>query len=151
MHKKLMRISEFAKLSGISRKLLIFYDKCGILHPREIDPENGYRYYSYRQMDTASVIRSLREAGMSLNDIKNYLSTRTPENLIATLEAQASLLRRQICKLHQIEDMIGARIRQTERGIATKPGLISVEDGEEENLFLGPPLPADYDLNDGWS
>ena len=41
---KLLKISEFAVLSGISRQLLIYYDNQGILHPAQVDRANGYRY-----------------------------------------------------------------------------------------------------------
>ena len=33
----LLKISEFAALSGISRQLLIYYDNQGILHPKQVD------------------------------------------------------------------------------------------------------------------
>ena len=110
---RFLKISEFAALSGISRKLLIFYDKNDILHPKHIDPENGYRYYSYRQIDTASVITSFREAGMSLDCIRQYLADKSPENLIRTLTAHERDLDRQIRKLVQIKEMIRARTEQT--------------------------------------
>ncbi|MHA8138628.1 MerR family transcriptional regulator [Lactobacillaceae bacterium Scapto_B20] len=40
-----MKISEFAKLTGISRENLIFYDQQGLLKPISRG-QNGYRYYS---------------------------------------------------------------------------------------------------------
>ncbi|WP_418657894.1 MerR family DNA-binding transcriptional regulator, partial [Clostridioides difficile] len=36
---------EFAKLCGISKQTLIFYDKIGIFPP-EYKDKNNYRYYS---------------------------------------------------------------------------------------------------------
>lgn len=151
MGKELLKISEFSKLSGISRKLLIFYDNYDLLHPQVTDQDNGYRYYSYRQIDTASVIVSLREAGMSLAEIKEYLSKKSPENLITTLEKQEELLRQQVSKLHQIQEMIQARLQQTHKGLANKKTSITIDYQEQENIFLGPPLPADYDLTDAWT
>lgn len=151
MEKELLKISEFSKLSGISRKLLIFYDNHGLLHPHATDQTNGYRYYSYRQIDTASVIVSLREAGMSLSDIKNYLSKKSPEMLISTLGKQEEMLEQQISKLHQIQEMIQSRIQQTQKGLESGKPSIKMDDQKEENIFLGPHLPADYDLTDGWT
>ena len=150
MGKELLKISEFSKLSGISRKLLIFYDNQGLLHPYLVDETNGYRYYSYRQIDTASVIVSLREAGMSLSEINDYLSRKSPQTLIDTLEKQEEALGQQINKLHQIQEMIQFRIQQTQKGLKFERPLIKVERQEAENLFLGPKLPEDYDLSDGW-
>lgn len=151
MGKELLKISEFSKLSGISRKLLIFYDNQGLLQPYSIDEKNGYRYYSYRQIDTASVIVSLREAGMSLAEIKAYLSKKSPYTLIDTLEKQEALLDQQIKKLHQIQEMIQFRIQQTEKGLKRSSPSIKIERQAAENIFLGPELPADYDLKEGWT
>lgn len=122
-----LKISEFSKLSGISRKLLIFYDNHGLFHPERIDESNGYRYYSYRQIDTASVIVSLREAGMSLSDIKDYLNKKSPELLIDLLGEQAGMLNRQIRKLHQIQEMIQFRIQQTQKGLKSEIPSIWIE------------------------
>ncbi|MDU5333116.1 MerR family transcriptional regulator [Enterococcus sp.] len=146
-----LKISEFSKLSGISRKLLIFYDNHGLLHPERIDESNGYRYYSYRQIDTASVIVSLREAGMSLSDIKDYLNKKSPELLIDLLGEQAGMLNRQIRKLHQIQEMIQFRIQQTQKGLKSEIPSIWIEQQAAENIFLGPTLPDDYDFTDGWT
>ena len=147
----MMKISEFAALSGISRKSLIFYDHCGVLRPEHIDPENGYRYYSYRQIDTASVIISFREAGMPLELIRGYLTRRTPDNLIEILSEQERRIEEQIKRLTQIKSMVRSRTEQTRRGIAAKAGAIYTAHEPEENIFLGPELPESYELADGWS
>lgn len=147
---RLLKISEFAALSGISRKLLIFYDKNGILHPRSINPENGYRYYSYRQLDTASVIVSFREAGMSLESIRKYLSEKSSQKLMELLSGQESELELQIKKLEQIKSMVCARLDQTKQGICANVGKIYTKDCPQENLFLGPEFPDSYELADGW-
>ena len=34
---------EIAKLSGLSKQTILFYDKKGILKPDYVDPDNGYR------------------------------------------------------------------------------------------------------------
>lgn len=147
---KFLKIGEFAALSGISRKLLIFYDNNDILHPKYIDPENGYRYYSYRQIDTANVIISFREAGMSLECIRHYLQDKSPERLIKTFDSQEERLDRQIKRLQQIKGMVQARKIQTAQGMTAAVGNISVKEFASENLFLGPKLPNDYNLADGW-
>jgi DNA-binding transcriptional MerR regulator len=75
-----MKISEFAKVTGISRKNLIFYDKIGLLSPAMVDEQNNYRYYTYQQIDTVNVITVLREIGMPLKEIKAYLQERSPSH-----------------------------------------------------------------------
>lgn len=147
---KYLKISEFAAVTGISRKLLIFYDNNGILHPQYTDPENGYRYYSYHQIDTAYVILTFREAGMSLDDIRQYLSSRSPEHLLEALDIQEASLDRQIWKLQQIKGMVQARRLQTQEGMGVTVGKISEREFQSENLFLGEEFPEDHTLKDGW-
>ena len=147
---KLLKISEFAALSGISRQLLIYYDNQDILHPKQVDQENGYRYYSYRQLTNASVIVSLRQAGMSLECIRNYLAERSPEKLMALFHEQERSLEEQIRKLERIKGMIRSRLQHTELGITIGSEKIWIEDCPEENLFLGPDLPDNFQPSDGW-
>ncbi len=144
----LMKISEFSLLSGISRKLLIYYDKYGILHPAYTDTNNGYRYYSAKQFETASVIVSLRQAGMSLDDIKNYLNKKSPMRLYNLLDVQEKKIEEQIRQLNNIKEMIMARKRHTDIGMLSKPDMIYIKYCHEETIFIGHRIPKifDYDL-----
>lgn len=42
----MLSIGEFSKICQVSAKTLRYYDEIGLLRPEEINPENGYRYYS---------------------------------------------------------------------------------------------------------
>lgn len=110
---RLLKISEFSALSGISRKLLIFYDRQGILCPQQVDPKNRYRYYAYHQLDSAHIIVRLREVGVSLERIKSYLADRSPQHLTNILQEQESRLTEQIQKLEDIRDMIRSHLKAT--------------------------------------
>lgn len=147
---KLLKISEFAEATGLSRKLLIYYDNYGILHPKHVDAKNGYRYYSYHQIDTAYLILTFREAGLSLEKIRAYLSARSPENLLEILKEQEESLDRQIENLKRIKGMVEARREQTIEGMTVKPGEITVRALPPVNLFLGDEFPESHTLKDGW-
>lgn len=108
----LLKISEFSTLSGISRKLLIFYDKQGILCPQQVDPKNGYRYYSCCQLDSAHLIVYLREAGVSLERIKGYFAEPSSQNLTKILQEQESRLTEQIQKLERIRGKVRSHLEQ---------------------------------------
>lgn len=141
MMKKYLKISEFAALSGISRSNLIFYNKIGLLCPKMVDETNRYRYYSYRQLDTAGIISVLREIGMPLNEIKSYLSQRSPQRLEITLDKQRKQLESQMSKLKEIQDIIDMRLNMTRNSFNISTEQILLETHLEENLFLGPQLP----------
>ena len=53
-------IGDFSRASHLSVKTLRHYHEVGLLAPSEVDPGNGYRYYSERQIPQAQVIRRLR-------------------------------------------------------------------------------------------
>ena len=64
------RIGEFAALSGIGAKTLRFYDEIGLLRPASVDPRNGYRLYVAEQLHELASICVLKEAGLSLSEIR---------------------------------------------------------------------------------
>lgn len=64
---------QFAKLCGVKKQTLFHYDDIGLLSPVHV-ADNGYRQYSYRQYETFLLITCLKEAGMSLREIKAFLA-----------------------------------------------------------------------------
>jgi len=74
--KNFYSIGEVAKILNISTSKLRYYDKNDIISP-EIRKENGYRYYSESQLWKLNNIRSLRNLGVSLNEIIDFLNTRS--------------------------------------------------------------------------
>lgn len=136
----LLRISEFSRLSGIRRKNLIFYDEIGLLRPERV-ADNGYRFYSYRQLEIVNVIVALQEVGMPLSEIKRYLSERTPAALIELFTAQKKNVGEKLRRLHRIRAMIDTRLAIT-RGAATiDPSKLELRSCAEEFLFAGEEIP----------
>lgn len=133
--KKHLKISEFARLSGIKRKNLIYYDDIGLLSPVHRQ-DNGYRFYTYHQLETVSVITSLREIGMPLADIKNYLDARTPDSLIKLFTMQHEILEQRIEKLHRLQYMIDTRLSITRMGLAINRDSIFLKECEKELLLV---------------
>lgn len=78
---RLMTIGEFAKQSGLSAKRLRSYADNALLAPAAIDASSGYRYYTSDQLGDAALIDSLRQAGLSLREIKALLADPTPARL----------------------------------------------------------------------
>lgn len=54
---------EFAKLCGVNKRTLHYYDEQGIFSPDHVG-ENHYRYYSARQLYPFIMIRLLRQMGL---------------------------------------------------------------------------------------
>ena len=39
-------IGQFSRMTLLSARMLRHYDRLGLLRPGDVDPSNGYRYYS---------------------------------------------------------------------------------------------------------
>lgn len=104
---------EFAKLCSVKKQTLFHYDDIGIFSP-EIKTDNGYRYYSITQIETFNVIAMLKDLGMPLKDIKNYLDKRSPNELISLLKQQKIAIEDKINELKQMHHLIERKIHITE-------------------------------------
>jgi DNA-binding transcriptional MerR regulator len=69
----LLTIGEFSRLVGVTPSALRYYDDVGLLVPAEVSPGTGYRRYARKQRRRAVIIRMLRDAGLSLADIRQVV------------------------------------------------------------------------------
>lgn len=99
---------EFAKLVGVTKHTLFYYDEIGLFSP-EIKMENGYRYYSFAQLDVFEVIYLLRELDMPLETIGNYMRNRTPELFLQLLELEEDAISQQMKRLKRTKEWIRER------------------------------------------
>src|SRR6476469_7369571 len=72
-------IGDLARASQLSVKTLRHYHEVGLLAPNEVNPDNGYRYYSQDQIQAAQVIRRLRGLQMPVTDVKAALDATDSE------------------------------------------------------------------------
>lgn len=78
----MLSIGEFARASGLSARALRLYDELDLLAPAEVDPRNGYRFYSEDQVAQARLVARLRTAGVPLPRIAAVLGAATPESAV---------------------------------------------------------------------
>ncbi|WP_313130285.1 MerR family transcriptional regulator [Anaerocolumna sp.] len=114
---------EFAKICGIPKHILFHYDQIKLFQP-EITKENGYRYYSFRQFDTFSIISALKRLGMPLKEIKKYMDERNPEKLINLLEQKSSEVTQEIVKLKKTKSEIDSLKDLTVNALSVKYNII---------------------------
>ncbi|MNW43592.1 HTH-type transcriptional regulator HmrR [compost metagenome] len=69
----MLSIGEFSKICEVSTKTLRYYEEIGLIHPDEINPDNGYRYYSIKQLEKMLFINRLKSYYFSLEEIKAIL------------------------------------------------------------------------------
>lgn len=117
------------------KQTLFHYDEIGLLSP-EVTNDKGYRYYSYHQFDVFSVIQLLKEVGMPLKDIKLFLKNKTPGELIELLKNKSQEIDIKINHLNSIQKIIQTKIELTERALSIDDSQITLQELEEERLFL---------------
>jgi diguanylate cyclase (GGDEF)-like protein len=79
-------IGQFAKENNVTVKTLHHYEKIELLIPKEVDNQNGYRYYNDDSTEKISMILTLKELGFSLSEIKDVLNSDDLEVLKKSLE-----------------------------------------------------------------
>lgn len=139
---RLLTISEFSRISEISRKALIFYDNTGVFSPKYTAP-NGYRYYAHEQIYVISVINILKELGMPLSQIKQYTSDITPGNATSLLKEQGVHLSRKIKELQSVRDMLNIKLQKLEEGSREDMGAVQIRHFDEIPVFISDAFRAD--------
>ena len=126
---------EFARLCNVKKQTLFHYDDIGILSP-EVVGENGYRYYSYTQLEIFSTISMLKELDMPLAEIKDYLDHRSPQAFLELLEQQKKEVDEKIKELQWLKRFIHTKMGLTKAGLSIPVGKILLENRPEEYLIV---------------
>lgn len=126
---------EFARLCNVKKQTLFHYDDIGILSP-EVVGENGYRYYSYTQLEIFSTISMLKELDMPLAEIKDYLDHRSPQAFLELLEQQKKEVDEKIKELKWLKRFIHTKMGLTKAGLSIPVGKILLENRPEEYLIV---------------
>ncbi|MFV0517730.1 MAG: MerR family transcriptional regulator [Aminipila sp.] len=125
---------EFAKLCNVKKQTLFHYDDIGIFSP-EFLGENGYRYYSYQQLEVFEVIAMLKEMDMPLKEIKRYLDSRTPEALILLLDEKKKEVEAKIKELEWLKAYLKMKTELTIEGLKAETEKVFYVEMPEEYLI----------------
>lgn len=93
---KILSIGQMAKLNSVSEKALRIYHKEGLLIPRYVDEQTGYRYYTIQQSAVLDMILQMKEIGLSLNTIKEIIRTQDIDFLKSVMEQHIAGLEKKI-------------------------------------------------------
>jgi len=101
---RVFRIGAFARLSGLSSKVLRDYDAGGVFRPAWVDRASGYRMYSPAQLPELRRIAALRDLGVGLDEIRALVEERADlqtvlQRRLAALEAARAELDRRLASL----------------------------------------------------
>lgn len=137
-------IGEFADLCNVSKQTLQYYDRLGVFSPEAVG-DNGYRYYTYQQLDAFRILMALKTIDTPLKTIKGYLDHRSQDELLTLLFAQQQKIRQEIAHLKQANRIIENKVAQVHYANTVDFGKLRLEYQPEEKLVLSDPL---VDLDD---
>ena len=94
----MLPIGEFSKICKVSTKTLRYYEEIDLLKPREINKQNGYRYYCIRQVEDMLLINRLKSYYFSLEEIKLLILEKEnfDEKLYIQLQEKRNLCQNQL-------------------------------------------------------
>lgn len=107
-------VGELAKFSNISKQTLIYYDREGVFSPSQVGGENGYRYYSADQIEVLDSILILKEIGLPLRAIKEFMSNRSSENAVNVMKKQQKQIEENMAHLKLVSDRLQKKIKTLE-------------------------------------
>ena len=70
---RLFSIGRLSKLTGVHIQSLRYYEKLGILTPAYIDPQSGYRYYTFQQTRIVEAIQYCADLDIPLKQFADFL------------------------------------------------------------------------------
>lgn len=108
---------DMARLTGSTVRTVRFYEEAGLLEPTQRRC-GGHRLYDKSALARLELILDLREAGLSLNDIKALFALKSScgsardasHRMAAILEKQIVALQAKIQKLRTLRDELSASI-----------------------------------------
>lgn len=116
-------VGEMAKLYHMSKQALIFYDREKVFCPKYVDPDNGYRYYTGDQLELLDSILMLKEMGLSLKEIREYLNIRDTDVSIEIMEQKYSDIQKQLERLALVKGRLYHKL-ETLKEIKEQEGKI---------------------------
>ena len=125
---------EFAKLVNVTKHTLFYYDEVGVFSPI-IRKENDYRFYAVEQIEVFEVILTLKELGMSLKDIKEYMKNRSPKNFVALMEEREIIIDEKIIYLKEIKKFFHKKAEIVRSTLDIDTDKIEIEEYPDEYLI----------------
>jgi DNA-binding transcriptional MerR regulator len=112
----MVNIGEFARLGGVSTRMLRHYDALGLLTPAEVDPHTGRRSYDVTQLTVLNRLIALKGLGFSLDEVGVLLRQGVhPAEMHGMLRLRRAELERQVRHDRHVLDRVTARLRLIEQ------------------------------------
>jgi DNA-binding transcriptional MerR regulator len=112
----MMNIGEFARLGGVTTRMLRHYDALGLLVPADVDPHTARRSYDVAQLTVLNQLIALKGLGFSLDEVGGLLRQGIDQaELHGMLRLREAELEREVRKQRHTLDRVRARLRLIEQ------------------------------------
>ncbi len=119
-------VQKLGKMAGVSTRTLRYYDEIGILKPARIN-SSGYRIYGEKEVDRLQQILFYRELGVSLESIKEIITSPSFDGTDALREHREKLLEKR--------EQLNMLIANVDKTIAATEGRIKMSNKEKFEGF----------------
>lgn len=133
----LFTTGQFADMHHLNKRTLHYYDGIGLFSPAK-KGENEYRYYTYMQSAELEHILALRELGMSIDEIKEYMKTPDAEGFMKISSQKLQEIEQQMRRLKELKTLLGDMRKSLQLCGEICDGKIEVIWREKEYLLLTP-------------
>ena len=116
---------EFAKLNGINKRTLHYYHEIGLFSPAVVG-ENGYHYYPSLQIVQLELILTLRRLGLSIDDIKSYMSDPQDGSFVQIVAEKKNLIDQSIRQLLAAKAFLQKKSDKLELGLVAEHGKMEL-------------------------
>lgn len=149
----MLSIGDFARLAGVSVRMLRHYDALGLLTPTQVDGSTGYRCYHAAQLDRINRLVAFKDLGFSLTQVAALLDDDVdPGQIRGMLRLRREELATQIAsdqaRLRHVEQRLrmieGTSVMSTEYTQTDLPALhlaqfaATIEEGCDVGSVVGP-------------
>ena len=138
---------EFAKLTGVNKRTLHYYNEIGLFRP-EIIGENGYHYYTCFQFTELELILTLRKIGLSIDEIKDYSSRPSDESFTEMMTKKKKLIDESIEQLLSAQAFLEQKAERLKIGMYSQHGTIERCTLPERKIIFSSPISGEYDEDD---
>ena len=126
----MMNIGDFARLGGITPRMLRHYDQLGLLRPARVDDATGYRWYSAAQLARLHRLLAFRELGFTLDQIGDLLDDDLSlDELRGMLRLRRGQIEADVAEEHARLRRVEAHLRALE-GSNTMPADVVIKTAE---------------------